>query len=359
LLIWKQTKKAVLKLLKSNFCMTTRAWSEFLKVPGTKARYDEAVVILATPSFAEWLEDDVTFIPFLVRSLIRKVIPRPEKDGGALEIDVVCACVDGLPPSLDRMKIQRGQPLIEGFALLHGRADHILPGLWEATPDAAEHSPTLQSSLTFSTYQKPSTLESGQTPVESEQKPVTEVTLPLANTLFVNGKHSTVRVSRWSAPSKQFMKVRTTRKSNQLINVFGEPHLDTLPSHIPAIPITPARRIVNGLGNIVRQLSFAEDDVGPASRELETNIHEYLRAIGRPDTTISVWALVTPSESLPDSTRGQLFDSRTDIESAKVLWQSDNLNPTFIGQWLQRGATLCRVRMSALIFHHSPHTDQN
>lgn len=360
--MWRQLKPAVLQALKNNFSMTRRGWFDFLKVPGTNSRYSEAVLILATPPYAEWLQDDVTFIPSLLQSLIRSPSRQEtdEESKSALEVDVVCACIDGLPPPLAKMKLHRGQPPIHGLAILHGRADHILPGLWEATPDTTNASPSLQSSLTFSTHQIRPTLKPTQKLVKSERKPVTQVTIPLANTLFVTGTHPAVHISKWSAPSEQFVKIRTMEKSNQLVNAFGGSHwdVDALPSHIPAIPITPPRRIVSGLGNIVRQLSFTEDDVGPASRELETNIHEYLRTIGRPDTTTSVWALITPSESVPDSTSRQLFDSRTNIESAKVLWQSDNLNPTFIGQWLRRGATLCRVRMSALFSHHLPYTDQ-
>jgi hypothetical protein len=48
-------------------------------------------------------------------------------------------------------------------------------------------------------------------------------------------------------------------------------------SYIPGIPLTPARAIVNGLGNIVRKLKFDDGLIGPASQELEASVDTALK----------------------------------------------------------------------------------
>ncbi len=50
-------------------------------------------------------------------------------------------------------------------------------------------------------------------------------------------------------------------------------------SYIPGIPLTPARAIVNGLGNIVRKLKFDNGLIGPASQELEASVDTALKSM--------------------------------------------------------------------------------
>ena len=332
--------------------MRERGWFELLERRSSTSNHTQAVVILATPSFAKWLDEDATFIPLLLGTiargtqpprtvLVEKGIQGPkELAEPPFEVDVVCACVDGLAPNPSWMLSNGAWVRREGLSFLHGPADQIVPGLWEAESTTTENSPNLQSSLVFSNSQGPANQM-------STARKTSEVTLPLANTLFVNGKHSTLLISKWQQlQSESFTKVRSKEKRNQVINVLGDIEPSILSSHMPAIPITPVRRIVSGLGNIVRQLDFAEGGVGPASRELEMNIHKYLRAMERPNSTINVWALITPSESLPHSSPGPLFDTWTNQEAIKRGWQEGIPNTKFIGHWLERGATLCRVRTS-------------
>lgn len=61
----------------------------------------QAVVLLFTPSFAALVENDATFVPDVLKALM-KIPPKVEEastaEGKSHEIDVVCACVDGLSP---------------------------------------------------------------------------------------------------------------------------------------------------------------------------------------------------------------------------------------------------------------------
>jgi hypothetical protein len=262
------------------------------------------------------------------------------------EVDIVCACVDGLPPSLDWIETRKARYPREGLAFLHGRADQIVPELWETETETPKNSATESSSITFSTYQEP-----------LARMPLAEVTLPLANTLFVNGRNSTVSVSKWrfKGGEEKYEKVKTTEKSHQVVNVFGGRTRGFPPGIIPLIPLTPARRIVSGLGNIIRQLSFGEGDVGPGSRELEQSINDYMSMVGIKDSRVDVWALVTPSESMP-SPPPVSFKSWTDPDAIRRYWRQGGPDSRFIGHWLYRGATLCSICTSLIPSPFGSHT---
>lgn len=53
------------------------------------------MVILATPNFATWLEHGNGFVDQVLREATSRIPWSPER---VHEIDVVCACVDGLSP---------------------------------------------------------------------------------------------------------------------------------------------------------------------------------------------------------------------------------------------------------------------
>jgi hypothetical protein len=318
--------------------MTEKQWKRFSKRASLLSHYNnQALVVLATPSYAQWLQDE-NFIPSVLGSVIGPLDGQPKRR--PFEIDVVCACVDGLSPQLERISQQNVFRPEEGFSVLHGRADQIIPAVWDLELTKVGDSPGMQSSLTFSSQDRTS-----------------QVTLPLANTLFKNGRNSTLLVSRWQHQgSGIFTKTKGKEKSNQVINVF-EGDLEDLKgipsSSVSLVPLTPARRIISGLGNIVRQIRF-DDGVGPASRELEVNIDEYLKVMGCQPSTVKVWALVIPIDSLPHDRPELPHDLLLDEDSIKTLWQDATWrndlwqNPqhrsSFLGHWIDRGATICRVR---------------
>lgn len=167
----------------------------------------------------------------------------------------------------------------------------------------------MQSTLTFTSF--PSRLF--------------KVTLPLANTLFKNSRQSTLLVSQWSSAGDSFrMNSEQTEMQNVDVQIFRPPNYQLPPNRIPAVPLTPLRRIESGLGNIVRSLDFGYGAIGPASRELEASVTEYLARRDQTRSTVAVWALVLPK----------------DVES----YPSEGLGHQYVGRCLERGATLCRVR---------------
>jgi hypothetical protein len=86
----------------------------------------QAVVILATPSFAPWLDHNSGFIPRLLQKLTEKI---NYKFVDLCEIDVVCACVDGISPTHPRIAL-KGEPSPEGFSFLRGLSAHVIQTAW-------------------------------------------------------------------------------------------------------------------------------------------------------------------------------------------------------------------------------------
>lgn len=253
------------------------------------------------------------------------------------EVDVFCACVDGLTPELNWVETKDERYRKGGLAFLHGRSDQIVPDVWggEAREgNLSTFAGPAPSSITFSSYQEP-----------QDQKPVTEVTLPLANTLFVSGEEYTMFVSKWrfNGDDELYERVKSKDKTNQVINVFGDTNRGFPPGRVPVIPLTPPRRITSGLGNIIRELAFDDGAKGPASLELHHSVVEYMDLVKYKESGVKAWALVTPSESMPDPPPGEHFEYLNDLKSIKEFWGKGGYDTSFIGHWLERGATFCSI----------------
>jgi hypothetical protein len=278
------------------------------------------VIILATPSFATWLEDNVEFIPNFLKTITET---KYWKASGILEIDVVCACVDGLSPIASSLPLVRGKAPVEGLSIRHGAlSKHLFPSLFvkeEADPTNSSGRP---SSITFSM------LGRGKM----------DVTVPLANTLFKTGKHSTLLATRWRRSGKSFTRIQgPIEKRDIAVNIFGEAEEKVPEIHVPAIPLTPPHRIESGMGNIIRRIDFGPKGVGPASNELEDSVSAFLTAKNRTMETVSVWALIVPKDAPP----GALIHNKGLIE---WRWGRSRLKDKYIGKWVRKGATFCRVR---------------
>jgi hypothetical protein len=116
--------------------------------------------------------------------------------------------------------------------------------------------------------------------------------------------------------------------------------------YIPSVSLTPARRIVSGLGNIVRQVDFGNDSIGPASQELEECVTRDLA--NRPGTKLDIWALIVPQNVISklDGTNYALqMDDQQCLQRKK---EENGPDHRYIGNWLAHGATFCRVRKSYL-----------
>ncbi|KAL3424710.1 v-type c subunit family protein [Phlyctema vagabunda] len=177
------------------------------------------------------------------------------------------------------------------------------------------------------------------------------VTMPLANTLFINGQHSTMHATQWEVKKRSSTKLKAVEKKHQVIRVdiSATNNLPRIHESFPLIPLTEPRRIASGMGNIVRELDFGDQGCGPASRELEDNVDDYLEATRdnqAQDTQrepLRIWAIVIPEHLSEEFLR--VTPSRPNFKRPRRLIETylQEDSQKLLDYWMSRGATLCRV----------------
>lgn len=199
--------------------------------------------------------------------------------GGGPAVDVLFGVTQGLSPSH-----LLGNPR-PGLSILYSSSESLLPSLWQEEPVAGPRtSPDRAATVTFTGG-----------PATSPASPL-GITLPLANTIFQNGRRSTLLASRWQSSLGHWAPDRMAERQHQEIACLQGRHLRP---HVPLVPLTPPRKIVAGLGNIVRQIDI-DGDAAPASKELEELIPAmYDRRWQKDDVQapapVGVWAWVIPA----------------------------------------------------------------
>ncbi|XXG98348.1 diacylglycerol O-acyltransferase 1 [Hypoxylon texense] len=237
---------------------------------------DYEAAIFASPGFATWLEDE-TFMSIILETLFGASSDRGGDSYG--DINVISAVADGLTPKRLFGESQTG------FSILYG-SKPILPDLWNDRDFGSSVNQDRESSVSFLSR-----------PLPGNTGPL-ETTLPLANTIFQNGRRSTLFASKWQRKSSESMTLATMReKPSQTIH----PPIDRIDhTHplIPLLPLTPPRKVVAGLGNIVRQVEINGSST-PASKELESLIPKVFDIRSKLDENytprpIGVWCWVIP-----------------------------------------------------------------
>ncbi|KAK1832895.1 hypothetical protein QBC39DRAFT_403783 [Podospora conica] len=233
--------------------------------------HHNAAVILASSSLAPWLQDE-TFLASLLAPL--------RSPSG---LDVLAAAVDAIP----HLSTPTGAyTTTQGLSILHGPSASLLPDLWSPTPTT---SVSEKASLEFHLPPLP-------LPSDPRARPL-RVTLPAALTLFANGRPHTVLASRWTtSPTASPRLVDVAARSHAVIRP-GPAASSSSRIVLPLVPVTPARRVVAGLGNILRQVEV-DGRPTPASKELEEAIPRLLAARaerGWERQAVGVWAVVYPA----------------------------------------------------------------
>ncbi|KAK3695358.1 hypothetical protein B0T22DRAFT_103218 [Podospora appendiculata] len=238
-----------------------------------------AAVIISSKQYASWLDDDA----FVSRLLAPLRDAASHETSPATELSILSAVVDGIPQN------EVGSPRSgEGIAILRGNLDVLLPGLWKTAVAGLQSNSDggAQPSIEFHV---PS--------LRDDSRPL-QVTVPLANTIFNTGRSHTLFASRWQiGPGAQPRLIALIEKSSQVI-VPGKVSAGTSSVAVPLVPVTEARKIVTGLGNILRQVEI-DGKPTPASKELETVIPMLLQARAeesgeQPTGPMGVWALIYP-----------------------------------------------------------------
>lgn len=243
-------------------------------------------MILTTPSFATWI-DDADFVGHMVCIL-------NQKTPNIKHVQTTVAVVDGLFPPRQTDASSPVPQSAEGFSFMITSDDATAakPSSIKALSDIYAES-CLSSGLRFNFIRND---------VDTRIKKriaLIEMIVPLANTLFRNGRKSTLIVANWVRDENAMERFRTTSleyKETSAVRTEGF----NVPSKIdmPLDELTKPRRIVAGLGNIVRQLEGDNGEPLPASTELEKSVVSYLTAKKLPQQQVSVWALVVPEEEM-------------------------------------------------------------
>ncbi|PSR80813.1 hypothetical protein BD289DRAFT_440102 [Coniella lustricola] len=144
------------------------------------------------------------------------------------------------------------------------------------------------------------------------------VTLPLANTLFQNGRRSTLLASKWAAqagglmaplvpPCSQLLQMLDKRCQTVCLPPSSAASSSPSESSCLAIsssltPITWPRMILESLGNILAKVDI-EGVPSPASKELQANVPRLMEARRSTETgyknaqaRVSVWAAIIPGK---------------------------------------------------------------
>lgn len=287
--------------------------------------------MLASRDLAAWLDDDA-----FVAALLQQTSPAlsTHNDASPREISVLAAVVDGLSPSKPF-----GEPR-SGFSLLQGYTDSLLPSVW----DMGRRNDGASSQSSISMLFNP--LPGGKRSLQ--------VTLPLANTIFQNGRQSTLLASRWQKQaSGSFTLSQLEERTSQVILPLISGSDAFTNASVPLLPISTPRKIIAGLGNIVRQVEI-DGQPSPASKELEANVPKLLDARARADPDfvpgpIGVWALVLPEPVVESGILGSMptvqdLNSEGEVESAKAFAE-------LFPKLLASGCHLHKIRSSSRLSH--------
>lgn len=232
------------------------------------------------------------------------------------QVDVIAAVVDciSFPPVLnfssgqlqENREINIGR-IGDGVSACLLDSNTAAPELW---PNPARINPEAKA------VKKPNTIslifqsDKGKNAFSATSQMVsTQVQLPLANTLFLNGLNSTLRAQQWTVDrSSPDVVVKVSQKAQlQACSVSftgfgptstpGNAHL-----YVDLKALTPQRTVAAAMGNIVRRLELSTNgnDTSPASKELEDALNEYLHSCTSREAYRGVWALVTPKEKRLD-----------------------------------------------------------
>ena len=301
------------------------------------------VVLLVTPAHIQLLDDDSTFIPSLLRLVVETTKPRQDFDLVAAVIDRIpqprsttpyrlrsshAAVVDFLP----RTQMEDGY---EGVSVAVLDSEAAAPDLWLPRKTSNERETmTIQQRCTLSFSLPPSPGVRTQLSDKSVSQPLVKrmLQLPVANTLFQNGKTSTLFAQRWSLHSSgestsDHVSSKKTWLPQQIVEmgaVFADEGMRLQFDHLVhshLVPITPARTITAAVGNIVRKISGGDVSAEPvpASEELERAISTAIQQGQIPAQQAGVWALIRPQRYAALDKAAQLQGDVRDVIQYAIL----------------------------------------
>lgn len=268
-----------------------------------------------TPSLISLLDDDDPFIP----NLIRQAFGHNQKRIG---IDVLAGVVDQISHRTEKPGQADGHTYYgsEGLSLCFSRSSPTIPDLWSTAEESLDQSRRLPHQQGTISFRIATGFPSYSGVAFSDTyAAVRTLDLPLANTVFLNGRTSTLVTQRWAVNPIQGSigwLAREKQKSldQQVVCLYPftrtplVPHLEMPAYFIP----TPPQTIEGSMGNIIRTFRTRTTDSNypsptPASAEIEKALPYWV-----PGAPYEVWAQVIPHERW--SCLPQLLGSFSDVD---------------------------------------------
>ncbi|KAL8901036.1 MAG: hypothetical protein Q9192_000757 [Flavoplaca navasiana] len=239
-------------------------------------------------------------------------------------LDVLVAVVDRIAPPTSRIKNVDTVPLASGEVNYSGKGLSVLltdsetatPGLWsqsESRQGDATSTLRRRSTLSFQFGPNKESLHPAEANAAPKSFQSKTIKLPVANTVFHNGRESSIQAQRWIVgetmlePTLACIKRSWIHEQVLRIAFPYPPEPDKFPLQIiaPMKCIGPRQRVATSMGNIIRQVHSLEDLSGPAphrfqseaepaSKQLEDAINQWVTEPGNEMGAVEVWALVRP-----------------------------------------------------------------
>lgn len=239
--------------------------------PEIKCRGHNAALVLVTPGLA-----DLVGQKFFEEQIL-KIWPFHSRD--RYPYHIVTAVVDGT-----HLPDEDSTSTSEGISIIRGSQSIMFPDLWEEREPRETEIKDDVGALSF------------------DMGGVATVTVPLANTLFQNGKMSTLRatkvVSGEARESKDLFDQHIRLPS--MIEKMTAVNRSVTSLRLPIAPITDIRVVRHAFGNILKHITI-KDGLKPASIELEAAITQMQDRIAERSQELGiefpgVWAVVFPHE---------------------------------------------------------------
>ena len=300
-------------------------------------------MLLVTPAHIQLLDGDSAFIPSLLQLAVEQTKPRQE-------FDLLAAVVDRIPQTssttshrlqgshaadVDVSPKTRVEDGSEGISVAILDSEAAAPDLWSPRNMSNERETvTIQQRATLAFSLPPSPGMRTNISDKSASQPLVKrvLQLPVANTLFQNGRTSTLFAQKWvlsfgREPTSENLSSEKTWLPQQTVHmdaIFADEgmrlQLDTLVrSHL--VPVTPARTITAAVGNIVRELSGGDNsaEAAPASEELERAISTAIQQGQIPAQQAGVWALIRPQRYAALDRPAQIEETVRDMVGYAIL----------------------------------------
>ncbi|KAI4285485.1 MAG: hypothetical protein L6R38_000582 [Xanthoria sp. 2 TBL-2021] len=243
-------------------------------------------------------------------------------------LDVLVAVVDRISSPASKIKNAHTVALSTGEVNYSGKGiSALLTDSETAAPDLWSQHESRQGEAT-STIRRRSTLsfqfgpnKESISPAEQSASPKSfqskTIKLPVANTVFHNGRESTIQAQRWIVgetmlePTLACIKRSWLHEQVLRIAFPFPPEPDKFPLQVvlPLSRISSRQRAAKSMGNVIRQLHSLEDtsdprqptfrsEAEPASKQLEHAVTQWIMKPGNETRAVEVWALVRPPTAL-------------------------------------------------------------